>query len=489
MRLGRESSLTFAGIATNAGLAFVVTWLIGNGLGAGATGSFFQLTSLFMIATSVIGLGADTGLVRALSRQLALDESATLRTTVWIAVAPILMVGTLVSLVVWLAAPSLAPALSLDADGVATLRVLALTLTPGALVGVLLGASRGLGRISTYTLVQNLAIPITRLAAVWAVVAVLGTVWATVWAWALPLVMAAVIAAVVLHRQLRSVSAAEDPDTPVDRRGLAQEFWRFSLPRGGAVVLERALDWLDVLIVIAMLGPAAGGVYGVVTRIVQAGGMLEAAMRIVMGPRLSAAAAREQHEDAQRLFLRVTQVLILTSWPFYIAIGLYAGDVLGLFGPEFRPGWPALVILTAAMALKNTAGALQTVLLMLGKSTVQLRNKAVQVAVVAALTPPLVTWWGIDGAAVAFGLSIVVDTVRASIQVRRSAGYGNDIMGVAAAALPSVVLVLGVGGLVGLAFVEASTVLRFAVLAAVLGVYGGVVMVMLRKGTWGLGFS
>lgn len=129
MRLGRESSLTFAGIATNAGLAFVITWLIGNSLGASATGSFFQLTSLFMIATSVVGLGADTGLVRALSRQTALQQSDRLKATVKVAVVPIVCLGLTLSLVLWLAAPWLVVALGLEPDQAATLRVLALALT------------------------------------------------------------------------------------------------------------------------------------------------------------------------------------------------------------------------------------------------------------------------------------------------------------------------------------------------------------------------
>lgn len=497
MRLGRESSLTFAGIATNAGLAFVITWLIGNSLGASATGSFFQLTSLFMIATSVVGLGADTGLVRALSRQTALQQSDRLKATVKVAVVPIVCLGLTLSLVLWFAAPWLVVALGLEPDQAATLRVLALALTPGALVGVLLGGSRGLGRISTYTVVQNLLIPITRLVAVWAVVAVVGTVAATVWAWSLPLVAAALVAALLLRHQLQSAAGVDQAQDHVEQAedhtaaetGLAREFWSFSLPRGGAVVLERVLDWLDVLIVIAMLGPAAGGVYGVVTRIVQAGGMLEAAMRIVMGPRLSAAAAREHHDEARHLFLRVTQLLVLTSWPFYIAVAIYGGDVLGLFGPDFEPGWRALVILAVAMALKNTAGALQTVLLMLGQSTVQLRNKAVQVLVVAALTPPFVLWWGIEGAATAFALSIVVDTVRAAIQVRRTAGYGNDVAGVLAAAVPATGVVLGVGGTAGALLGDADLIVRIAALAVVLAGYGALVLFMLRKGTWGLGLS
>src|SRR5699024_5932624 len=87
--------------------------------------------------------------------------------------------------------------------------------------------------------------------------------------------------------------------------------WSFSLPRGVTIILERALDWADVLLVIALLGPGPGGVYGVVTRIVQAGNMLEAALRIVLGPRISAAIARDDYARAEQLYRQATQLLIL----------------------------------------------------------------------------------------------------------------------------------------------------------------------------------
>lgn len=481
MKLGRESLLTFCGIVVNAALAFIVTWIIGRGLGASATGEFFQLTSWFMIATSFVGLGADTGLVRSLSRQRALGDERYLRTTVWAALLPVLGVGSVVSIAVLISAPVLGGWLGLDAAGVDTLRILAIALIPGSLVGVLLGGSRGLGRIATYTVIQNLFIPVARLAAVAAVVVWLGSAWAAVWAWAIPLILAAALAAVALWRQIVATDAGPQSVSREEIGEQRRTFWSFSLPRGGAVVLERALDWADVLLVIALLGPAAGGVYGVVTRAVQAGSMLEAAMRIVLGPRLSAAIAQGKHDQAQSLFQRVTSLLILSSWPFYIAIAVFADDLLGLFGDEFRTGASALVILAVAMGMRNTGGALQTVLLMAGRSTSQLRNKAVQLIVLIAMTIVLVPMWGISGAAVAYALGVVVDTILAGVQVYRSLGFRAGLRDVVvAAALPTIV-VLGGTLIVSYALWDASTLWRLCGLLVVLVAYGAVLFSTLRR--------
>lgn len=481
MRLGRESLLTFAGIVVNAGLAFVVTWIIGRGLGAAATGEFFQLTSWFMIATSVIGLGADTGLMRSLSRQRALGDERHFRPTLRAALLPVIALGVLVTVVLLLAAPALGQWWGLDAAGVDTLRILAVALVPGALVGILLGGSRGLGRVITYTVVQNLFIPIARLAAVAAVVLWIGSAWAAVWAWVVPLILAAALAAVALTRQVRAAAPDRSAVDRAESKDQTRAFWAFSLPRGGAVVLERALDWADVLLVIALLGPAAGGVYGVVTRIVQAGSMLEAAMRIVLGPRLSAAIAQEKNTEAQSLFRQVTSMLIVASWPFYIAIAVFAEDLLGLFGDQFRSGAPALVILAVAMGLRNTGGALQTVLLMAGRSTAQLGNKAVQLVVLIAGTLVLVPAWGIVGAAVAYAAGVIIDTILAGVQVYRSLGFRAEVREVLVASMLPLLIVLTGSVAVSAALGEMSSLWRLFGLAMVLAVYGAVLVYLLRR--------
>lgn len=482
MKMGHESVLTFAGIVANAGIAFVVTWLIARGLGAAATGVFFLLTSLFMIATAVIGLGADTGLVRALSRSRAVGESTHLRPLVRTAVQPVIVLGLAVTTVLVIAAEPLAARLAPGQGAAPTIRLLALALLPAALTGILLAGSRGLGRIRTYTVVQNLFIPICRLALVSAVITVLGTTWSVVGAWAAPLFAAAALAGITLMAHLRAEAGLTAPLSHEERVVMSRRFWAFSLPRGVTIILERALDWADVLLVIALLGPGPGGVYGVVTRIVQAGNMLEAALRIVLGPRISAAIARDDHARAEQLYRQATQLLILGSWPFYLAVALFADVVLGLFGPEFALGTVALVVLASAMALKNTAGALQTVLLMAGRSTWQLRNKAIQLAALLALMPVLVPWWGMSGAAIAFALSIVLDTLLAGSQVHRALGITVPLRTVAATTLlPTLILVIG-SGLVRLLSPGSGALLQLCGLAAVLAVYGLALLLAHRRG-------
>ncbi len=497
----REGAVTFGGVGVNAALAFVVTWFVGHGLGASGAGQFFLLTAVFSIATSILALGGDTGLVRALSRALAQGERSRLVAFTWVAVLPVGLASSLAAVSLWILAGPAAAALGLGADGASTVRALGLLLVPGALLGLLLGACRGLGRTYTYTGVQNVMVPILRFVAVAFAVYVLVDVELAFVVWVAPLAIGAVLAGVLLVRYLGEATSAAaevgereaDADAVVTgevpaRAGLAataREFWGFSLPRGGAVVLERAIDWSDVLLVLHLLGPAAGGIYGVVSRCAMAGTLVEAAVRIVAGPRVSAALARGDLDSLRTLFARATTVLILCAWPFYILLAVCADVVLSIFGTEFATGATALRVICLAMMLSTAGGMLQTFLLMGGRSHWQLMNRGIQWVVLVSLVLVLVPRLGLVGAAVAWLVALLVDTSLAGVQVWRSVGVRSSLrLIVRACGYP--VLVTGAGGLALRWIVgDAGPVVLILALTVLVGGYAA--LVVRRRRAFGLG--
>ncbi len=457
----REFVATASGVVANAGVAFLVTWMVGRGLGAEGAGYFFLLTSVFLITTAAVGMGADTGLMRALSRSRALGDPGADRAQLAAGALPVLVLGVVVTTVVVALADDIAGLLGLRSTDVHTLRMLALFLVPATLTAVLLGGCRGLGRIHAYTAVQNLTVPLLRCLGVAVILLVAPDVSTATAAWVAPLGLSVLLAWALLRRQLAPGPWQLDTARAV-------EFWRFSLPRGLAVLVERAIEWTDVLLVIYLLGPAAGGVYGVVSRCAMAGQFLESAMRIVVGPRISAAVAVEDHAGVRRLFDLATRVLVLALWPFYLVLGIFSSRLLSLFGEEFSAGAAALSVVCLAMLCAAGAGMLQTFLLMAGRSHWQLMNRSVQLGVIAVLTVVLVPRLGLLGAGLAWACGLLADTTLAMMQVSRVLGARSRIRNVApAAALPLVVL--GLGGLTARSLTADSSLLAVAAAVLALG--------------------
>lgn len=443
--LVRASGITFGGIVIGAAATMLLAQVVGHGLGAAGTGLFFQAVAMATIVSNALQLGADTALVRTLSRHLALGRRDALRPTVRAAVLPVAAVSVVVSVAVFIAARPLAELIAPGDPAYATdvVRIMAPFLGPGALVAVLLGGTRGIGSTLPYTLVQNVGLPVLRLLLV-AVAMVAGmSVQVISGAWAAPLAVFVVIAGVVLTRQLRSTAGTGTaPPTDVDVAGM----WRFALPRGASTLIERVRDWAGVLIVLAIAGPVVGGVYAVVNRLVYAGYMVEQAARIVAGPRISRALATGDRAEASRLFLDVTRGIVSVSWPFYLLLAVFAPAVLSLFGPEFVVGALPLTLLSLALMLATTAGMVQSILLMGGRSSWQLLNRIAELTTLVVVTLVLVPRLGLTGAALGWMAAILVDTTLATVQVAVKLGIRSSPRLIALPAALSLTI-FGGGGL------------------------------------------
>ena len=88
--------------------------------------------------------------------------------------------------------------------------------------------------------------------------------------------------------------------------------------------------------------------------------------------------------------------------------------------------------------MATAAGTVQTILLMGGRSSWQLADKSLALVLNIALDLALIPLWGIEGAAVAWAVTIVIDTLVVVWQVQRLMGVspaGRHLWSAAALAL------------------------------------------------------
>jgi O-antigen/teichoic acid export membrane protein len=242
------------------------------------------------------------------------------------------------------------------------------------------------------------------------------------WAWCSPFLVVLIVARLILRRMVNTAVATSAPSALRPRAVVIREFWTFSSGRALSSVLEIAIVWSDVLIVAALTGSREAGIYAAASRFVTTGTLVEASLRIAMGPELSSRLAVHDLKSATTLVSITTQWIILLSWPLYIALAIYAPVLLGVFGKGFQDGAGALAILSVAMLASMAVGNSQTVLLMSGRSMWQTGNKAAALAANIALNFALVPRWGILGAATAWAVTILVDSTAVLWEVRHLVG-------------------------------------------------------------------
>lgn len=442
--VARRGGFSLVGSMLAGVFGFVLVVVVARALSPSNSGIFFEAIAFFLIVSNTCELGADTGLVRAVAQLRALGRIRDIRSTLKIAIIPVTVLSTLAALLTIVLAPELGRWLfngTTGARGAHFLRVLAPFLPLAALTPLLLGAIRSFGTVRPNVLIESVAKPIARPLFIIIVVALgLGSIWVPL-AWVLPTLPGIVVASVILRKKLLRAESRAPAGTPPARAwpGLATEFWSFTAMRGVAAMFEVGVIWADVLIVGAMMSPAAAGVYTASTRFVTTGTLALQALRVAIAPEITAALTHNLKERAENLHRTATAWVVSSSWPLYFLLAVFAPVVLRIFGHHYASGADALTILALAMLVNLATGNVQTVLLMGGRSSWQLANTGVSLFLNITLNLILVPHLGLSGAALAWAASIIVNNVATVIQVRlllglRTFSLASVATGLAAAA-------------------------------------------------------
>lgn len=449
----RQGALGLIGAITAGAGGLVLTIAVGRLLSAQDAGIYFTAVALFTIASSILMLGTDTGLVRALSGLRASGRPDLLRTALSHALRPVSVVSVMVALTVGLTADPLSQWVfhgpTAHQMGV-VLTLLAPFLVLSTLSMVLLnGAARGLGSLRTFTTVQQVFLPVSRpvlLALTVLLVTALGAsgdaalgastaTWAVA-AWASPLVIAVLLAWREVHRLLPSraagtpspgtephpaSSASSTPSAPPGDH-TAGAFWRATAPRAVAASFEVLIVWADVVLVTALLGAAPAAVYAAASRFVTSGTFALQAVRLSVGPLLAGAFARGDRTEAEHVHRLSVRWAVLSTWPVYLTLAIFSPGVLSILGPGFVTAATVLTLLSTAMLLVVATGNANTVLNMARRSHWAAANTGTAVVVMLTLDLLLVPRMGILGAAVGWSAAMVTDAVAGTLEVRRGLG-------------------------------------------------------------------
>ncbi|MBK7822195.1 MAG: polysaccharide biosynthesis C-terminal domain-containing protein [Tessaracoccus sp.] len=384
-------------------------------LGDSGAGLVFQAMSVFAIVLALAKFGLDSTAIWFLPR-VAVSNASETSTVVSTMVLLTIAISTGATIVAQLIVPWIWAG---QPEVAAVVRAATWFVPAGAVMLVMGAALRVVGNVRSYVLLGNIALPAIRLPLVLISAASASSLVTVTLAWAAPSVLVAVLLVVAVARWLRPTGLRYERGS---LREHAPTLVRFAAPRTVSAGLEQTLQWLDVLIVGSLVGPAAAGVYGGASRFVQAGLVIDSALRVVVGPRLSALLHKKDSEGVQELYGLASVWLVLFASPLYVVLGLYAPVVLKILGSDFEAGAAALGILCVGAAVTFLAGNVHSVLLMSGRSGWAAFNKGVVVAVNIAGNLVLVPVWGLTGAAAAWALSMLLDALLASVQVRAFIG-------------------------------------------------------------------
>jgi O-antigen/teichoic acid export membrane protein len=481
--------------AIDAALSLALIVVVTRGLGPSRAGVFFEAIAVMMIGATVAKLGADVGLMRMLSRAIALRRVQDVPRTLAVALVPVLLLSLAIGTAMFVLTPQMAHLLSHRQNAIAIvqpLHVLAVFLPFSAVYAVALAGTRGFGTMAPIALVDNIGKSGMRLIGAAAVVlAGFGTVAVAI-SWGLPLAITLAVILVwtgVLLRRTRADQAAAiagAPDRTLASRaarrpspGIARGFWAFAAPRAFAAIFATLVRYLDTLLVGGLKGAHEAGIYAATSRYLGIGTIALSTMFLVIAPHISGFLARGEHDRAGSLYRTLTAWLVIASWPIYLALATFAPLLLSILGARFVAGQTALVILSLAMLVSMATGPVTAVLLMGGYSLWNMSITIVCLALNVGMNILLIPRYGINGAAIAWATSIVVNNALTLLIVRLKMKLGPLGPGFAIVAAASTACF----GVLGLVFrvTLGATAAGFAVYAVTASLLYGVILWRYRQ--------
>lgn len=410
--LGRRSALGLAGAGIS-GLATIGTVVAANrGLSEIDLGQFFVAISVFAIAQGLCSLGIDAGMQYWIP-SLHPDAARSLIRRNLVLVAG---VGLLAAVVTFALAQPLADLVAEGetADGSSVLRATAILLPFAGLYEVAFGALRACDRVVPAIVLDRFVRPIAQVIAMVVVAASGGGATATAYAWALPICGAVLVALALLAKPAATARVHGD------RSSMSHSaFWHYTSPRAAARIAQVLTQRLDVLLIAAIGTYEDAGVYGTVSRCMIAGVFVATAVQQMVQPRLRRLIVRGDMAGVKEMYGASTTWLVITTWPAYLTMAIFAPLVLKAFGPDAVRGDTALTILCSAMLVASACGLVEVVLLMAGRSWLSTGNVLAALVINVAMNLVLIPEFGMTGAAISWMVSIFVTNLVPLYQVSR----------------------------------------------------------------------
>jgi O-antigen/teichoic acid export membrane protein len=305
-------------------------------------------------------------------------------------------------------------------EGAVVLALVGLTLTPVSLLLVIVGVQRGQERMRASTLAR--VIPYL----IWLIVAVvlaLRHARLETFAIAYAVTISGSVAVQMARywrranrewnatRQIETASSAP-PETrwgPVLRVLLVT-----GLPLGLAITLDQGQSQLSSYFVIVWLGTTKAGIYNAGYWMAS---ILSKGLAAIIGifvPLTARLLAANDLDTARRIYQRATRWVFLPTLIAAATAFVYAPAVLHIYGHDYASGAAAFRILIVGFVINVLFGPNRAFLIASSRGNLILYSTLVAGGVTLVASVVMVPAWGIEGAAVAAALNILVGNLWAS---------------------------------------------------------------------------
>ena len=440
----RGGGLNIAGALCSQVALFAITTIIARLLGRDDLGQYALGFSIYSVLGLFVLVGFQSSLTRFVAIHLAEHDAARLRGALRIGLGTSVGLSVIVACLLAAVADPLSSVFghSIEPAGI---RLVALALPAATIRDAALAGVQGWRTQRAYALVWLITEPIARLGLTVAAIAAglgvngaFGALAAGSW-------LAAVLALLSLRTRVRAVERV----TPrLDVRPMLT----FTTAAWGTALSSIGLVWADTLLLGVLTTPVLVGTYTVATRLVNLAVFVIVPVNAAFAPLFARLLHLGDETRLRDTYGAATTWITRLSLPAFVALLAFPADLLHLFGPGFSTAMNVTIILCVGQIVNALTGPAGTLLNMSGRVRTNMANNAATLVLNIGLNLWLIPTHGIEGAAIAWSVSLAVVNLVRFAQVHTMVGgvpFGRGTAKAFAAAVGAAAVALGVRQLVG----------------------------------------
>ena len=406
--IARGAGIVFAGVMLSKLFSYLYRMFIARYFGPSDYGLISLGISVAGLFSIFALLGLSSGVTRYISFYLARKDREGVRGVVMSSLGIVLVCSLALAAVMAAYSEFIAVSFFHEQQLSQVLAVMAASLPFTAMVTVICAIFLGFQRIGYRVYTENIFQNFARLLFMVPFGIVGGTVLGLAWAWTVAMAATFAFSLLLLHRTF-----------PVFSRGRSKpvkaEMLSYSLPLLLAGFMGTLVMWTDTIMLGYYMTPADVGIYNAALPTAQLLIILPGALTALFLPIMTELHAGKKALEMRKVLKTVTRWLFYLNFPIFLLLLLFSRQALNiLFGPEYIPGYRALMVLSVGFLASNSIPS--TAVLQMMKRTrsimyVTIATAGTSVALNFLLIPVPGEWGGIMGAGIATMTTYVLNFV------------------------------------------------------------------------------
>lgn len=400
-KVAKGTGITFGGSIVGSIFLYIGLLIIARLLGAELLGIYVLGYAIFSFLVLLARMGLDSGALRYVAIYNEARDRKRIKGVLVQSFLVSFLAGLGIGIVSYFGSEWMATTIFKIDELDRVIRIFSFGIPFMATMFVAATATRGFQKMQYFVYTINIFQPLTKLCLIlifyWIGFKLYGVVWATV--------ISAVLGLLLVIFYVKRVF----PELISNIRPLfeTRKLLEFSLPMFFSTLAAFFFLWTDILMLGYFHSPSEVGIYRAASQMSSLLVLVLSALSSIFVPIIAELYNKKEMDKLNSLFKTVTR------WGFYICLPIFLimvflpKEILGLFGLQFIGGWYALIILVFAYFIHVSLGDVGWVLAMCGRQKLWFYIIITMAALNIGINLLLIPKFGIAGAAMATGISMV----------------------------------------------------------------------------------